>query len=1107
MSKINVVHRSSSIGNLILLSDDEIISIFKEIDKNFIRLIIRLKKKYAMYPKFSDIGEIKLRHITFDKSVIPVMSNSTGIILYSGVTRSVYINDKLQYLPDGSMLEISDLIIDLRIFSSYTGKLCIPFKFISDKTKYDLPCINLLNQKNDLDDIIMYYIILNKYVVSYFPINSVSVKKYTKYDDLNFSIFNEDSEIMVFYKSLLQKYYEINDNTDTSFSDSDYMYKTTVLINIFGSELVTSLKLFGNDEEIENFFQNLILYRNIENTIASSESEMIDIKIKILKYLNILEKNTTLEKYTKIKKLCDNFIDFDNFIEYINDIDPNMPDKIKKIYEYEEDFIKQQILNKCNHKKLLKKLYTTKNLKSIISIFGEIKKFTDKDNMSIYVMCKECKFIIMCEHKYIYYESLCSGMTHSQIMEKIIKFSDSENNSNDDVIYCKYCFEEFYLEGIVESDLQKNYGNFDLKYKKIINIYYDLIEKYITFSGGYSVNFKKNLINSCYTFFMEYNKDYNTNEYEFEADIIIYISSYILNIIKNNKNVSIKDVKKGSKISTHAKQLFGYIIKDFSTQFDKAKYTENHIFKNIINLFRTVSDVEIENKDEHIMSKLIKMIINTAVFSYIQKVLRINKKITFDTSPESYKKNIELILGRNPEIILQEKKKKGNIINIFEMSPNVSFSNHFNECYNNFLLYVKSLGNTKDMRNDKLFTEEEKISLALRIKSLAPAKRIYYPFRGFFLGEYLHRGIDQIVNFHLGTIYDEDGNLHNWNINIFNDGKGKLHESKTSKDINFTFVDEKCSKCNILKSETDTLDESKILINIKKKNEKIAFFKYYNMRCPEKKMHEFDKNICKYCGKKINEEDNKYYEKYKKVFKYTTGDDKIYEKKKKIITDDNTYNNFVTGYKYNESVIHEVLQIVNENNIDDFFTYEFLDRIGLFEEKKIEEVISAEYLPPKIFSDSRIKSLINIIFQIIFQYNNIRFYTSESIVDLEKTQHIVLSDISDNFNEKVKTFFKLSTPENLHCFLKEFLCTILLNIYNTGNEISKKIFEKIILLISEHEKFQSLTLIQNFNSSLAENDDILEDFDIETFEMDDKEEGDEDIIPPEEIEDENGESW
>jgi hypothetical protein len=140
---------------------------------------------------------------------------------------------------------------------------------------------------------------------------------------------------------------------------------------------------------------------------------------------------------------------------------------------------------------------------------------------------------------------------------------------------------------------------------------------------------------------------------------------------------------------------------------------------------------------------------------------------------------------------------------------------------------------------------------------------------------------DLVKKVPLSRLYDENGERHEWTTFLWSAGGYKsvanaivetvgkkkspatsllltanetkkmllqaLHEGKASPLKNYALTDWVCSTCGVHWSQADQLDEKKVRTRLEAREKLYSFYTYYESRCPEHGMHEFD--AATKCGK------------------------------------------------------------------------------------------------------------------------------------------------------------------------------------------------------------------------------------------------------------------
>jgi len=195
----------------------------------------------------------------------------------------------------------------------------------------------------------------------------------------------------------------------------------------------------------------------------------------------------------------------------------------------------------------------------------------------------------------------------------------------------------------------------------------------------------------------------------------------------------------------------------------------------------------------------------------------------------------------------------------------------FYESYNLFHEYVTKLYNHKEYNN-----------FLIRLNDFKKIEYRFYLVKKFFsLNSYFYFPAKHTTKYKkhdlkISKLYDEQGIKHKWDIYCYEDEELTIAELLKKDSWSDPLLDIKCSICNIRKSNTKTLDCNKIEKALKSSYTIDTFFIFYQTRCPEENLHNFENNICTKCGIQYsfitNKDENskKYYNKYYPLFKEIT---------------------------------------------------------------------------------------------------------------------------------------------------------------------------------------------------------------------------------------------
>ena len=201
----------------------------------------------------------------------------------------------------------------------------------------------------------------------------------------------------------------------------------------------------------------------------------------------------------------------------------------------------------------------------------------------------------------------------------------------------------------------------------------------------------------------------------------------------------------------------------------------------------------------------------------------------------------------------------------------------FYESYNLFHEYITKLYNRKEY-NEFLI----KLNNFKKIEHRIYLVKKFFNLNSYFYFSAKHSTKYKKKDIKISELYDENGRKHKWDIYCYEDEELTIKELLKKDSWSDPLLDVKCSICNIRQSNTKTLDCNKIEKALKASYTIDTFFIFYQTRCPEENLHNFENNICTKCGIKYtfmtNKDENsrQYYNKYYDNFKKATSE--IYQR-------------------------------------------------------------------------------------------------------------------------------------------------------------------------------------------------------------------------------------
>jgi hypothetical protein len=682
-----IIDESNRINPILKLDKKKII-----IDKNQITLNYRINSKYI---------NKKLSTLDLKNYIIPALNHFTILGLY---------NDKLHfnipYKLNDISLELNNLFNKI---SKFNTNIFIKSIKYTNKALFSLESVNI----NDLVTLYKYILIqfklyTNNKELLYNTRNSLDTVDFNK--DL---IKDNEDFILYFNKNKREK-----KNIDI---DKCNLFLTHKIGDYFSNNIYNSF----NNDDLLHLYENIYIY--------SLDNEKIQNIIK-----NIIKQKQFQKEYQKNLLLLENKILINNKLEYIakkkfpnlfnvnspenlfnkfNKFDINkIPKKFKEVIildlKKNEDYIKNQIYNKCKHKNVLKSFYSSINK---YQSFHELLKFIKKDNIkdnNIY-KCNICSYNLICPHIVDYYilffnkniQNKNDDYIHLKILNKFMSKAPI-----DMIYYCRICGEELGKSYDIEQNIEfkDNIRQNTLEYSDdtsvmIQNTISYIVYTYISFKDiNIKIN-KQQIINyiidniSLYINNIEkklrksknYDNEKVTNLINFNIIVftyacIIFIMNKYTNLVFNKINKSKKFeniiVQKETKVASGSKKKLKKINggKSMSKSMNNIKENFREAYDLIINTnYLLLSKLDYNKNSEIIKNILVKS------YTFINN----SNELELDTKKIN---NLELIF--NSSIY----KYYFNVKNIYPITKdnnnkrkNISYMLNFSDMYKSTLKKVK----------------------------------------------------------------------------------------------------------------------------------------------------------------------------------------------------------------------------------------------------------------------------------------------------------------------------------------------------------------------------------------------------------------------------------
>lgn len=814
---------------------------------------------------------------------------------------------------------------------------------------------------------------------------------------------------------------------------------------------------------------------------------------------------------------------------------------VEKEYEQRKKYLAAMVNNKCAHVPIYKKLRRANQSKDERKYLAELREFfstyasahasahanTTHNKVSAatspMITCKVCKFDIICPHYIEIIES--RGRPMIELKARLLKYIDDAQSK--DQYYCKICGEiltqEVFHESMILRDVMENitdelktmmWGEISsllqlLKFNAIINMN-NLIKKIIESISPFIIDIEKQILKS---------KTSGAEEIKSKKRlyVVIYAFAYIIHLVLSNYynkklDMSFRDyaIKKPNKAIV---DLLGFAIKNiiFSRNIiiKTSQMTPDIIKEKLIQAYKLQSrDAStIETGDAYDIKNTLSI---DPTYAYAAKIYKImGKKVKPDDILGANWKDFDVIY-KNVRIEPAKIIVKGAKDMVQNIQKNIVDS------FNAFFGYIK----------DKVYRAPVYKSFTVKKEELYRYSEVYQKYKDE-CGEIKAREAEiirrqQYYNqqpygvltnenpttfkrrvLPLGRIYDEDGRRHDWSIFITS---GQKTSELTLKDIikarengsSIEITDLKCGVCKVLRSQEGIFDDGKIKESLRYKNILNNFFRFYENRCPEGGMHDFDGDKCKKCaytlGMKNQPEESKiYFKKYHAVFQKEQDEFRSVASEPAIKTAAEIALEVAPKtleFTYDHAKIIELATALDIN-------HRLIFSLGAVENAEYGDVASGKFVPAESEekSDPRIEILISYISNLILQYNQLRYYGRlykppaflAQIVDADISRTEInklseLPDIFNGFNEKAARIKSVKKPQETVSFLLQYLCESLLEIYKSKlhPEICKKFVQHFIEKILYAEKM--LTKPGYFSWSILYGGDVKESVDVNFIE-------------------------
>jgi hypothetical protein len=1107
LEKIKIVSTSKNILNIFTANELEIESQFEDhLKDNFIIIAKRLQKIPFMYSNIIDntSDTILLRNLLYIPSIYPIISKkNTEIYTRTPFKTNIILDNEIYSIPPETQIYLTELAVDLNkqgeffpyneYFKDVIMSHLIKHGYIIPEYTHDThntqneQNIIIIPFKNDIIKILTNLTNQIKYANQYYW--SYALESYIF--NTTFYFLHHKPVPVIYSTYNITSWYDNQTIKNIKFllkNDSDWVYNMSPLIDLKNNiDLLLYISTESNSEHVNNYFINKELEQIRHEKLLISKKQSIKQSNLAKRYIIIIEKKLGSELYRKILKELNksqkisssmnisSLYDIKDSDTVLSFLTKEQRELVKVEYNRQENYIESYKNNKCSHIEIYKQLIHSKDTN-----FSRLHllKLTEYFSQVIdgFHMCKNCKFRIICSHKYEKIKNEIERVPLDVINNNLYNYTIKVKILNSNTYYCKYCGEQLLRDIILDDfEVKKKTVIYEDDYDMRSFIWSVLIPIVKSIPIG---NEKQVLIFISNTLRPIIYRQFTIFDNTTKLSIVMHCYAYILKIIKEQK-INFFEIKPDTPTSKVAEQLISLINVKYRTLIKELNMTTITLKTEFTNAYKNIIDLNViptSNTELEFANFLINIdpIYHFAKTIYIL-TSKANKsaKNDFTVSPQELKTEFETIMGNSVPVLVKSAKKNvknpnySNIINKrFGSVLNVDDIDYFYKIpelnvYSNLLPIDNANKILNDYITKKNMSITERNAMNIQVSYIMLYKYInnifnridYLEFRKTLdlvrsieeqtiKDQSIYRSIYRIrhVNSHfvkknidITRLYDENGSKHLWNIYYY--GSKKYNKPPSSKESELT--DLGCSVCGIKRSNTSTLDLQKTKTAVNAMSDLHSFYIFYKVRCPVSELHTWSMDRCTKCGfemaitYKIN--NNKldssvfdYYHKYLNVFEQHSMQNNdittfLVEKKE--------YQEEVQHFEWNYTIIIKTAQIF-KINVDSILT------IGLFENKSYEDDVKSEPI-----------QLINIY----LAHTELIYVLSKSKNDIKKDYH------------KIYKYLLYNKPyEITHKFVIQSICEILLSIQDI------EYATEIITTVIHHQKMTSIPTM----SSITDDRDV-----------------------------------
>lgn len=1112
--------------------------------------LISKQREWTEKTSSNDIAELLVRKIIFalddiNKSIIPIVALSKvkfGSAEKPGsvTTLTTTINKRTQCVTPNKIPHIVPAYNEMKIQALQAHGL--PFNFTPTLLKDDL--IKLFN----LQVSYLTYIMQKHALVALPPI--IPHNFYPKSPEFAVSKLFQKIDALGWNKLpktfMEAAIYELHAN---GFFPA---YKLSLLKGVDSSDVENELTERKKIERWKSFLnENKIKQTEIQNKLSTL---MTIIEQKLGKSVKKIE--AAIRETPTLKSFPDKILDI---------LPANEASLIKQEYQRRQKYTAAYFSNKCPHLSVMKKYRAAVNQAASKTLFNDVRNYFGEKTGGLHY-CRLCKFEIMCSHEVEYTENMFAGTQPSQIKANMNKYIDFSIHLRS--IFCKYCGEIISTgESFIATESNQI---MDEELKTFLWVEVAVLMKTLKFDKLVDTSqLITSIRDSIYSFMFDMEKQILKSKTNTAAETkakkklyaTIYAFAYIIRLVMSNKNISFKGFQPSAKnpLVDIIKHVIGLIVS-----------LRNVVIRDIVGMNQDIiknSLIEAYKMMNHMGSQIISITEAPEDLNYIVKldpvfkyVYKFNKSVSMNlaskkggskiTKPKSTK--LSKLTKQKPQdtALINEligidnfsKIKRPQIGNIeFKWAPSYKIVDvnqpHMVIIKKSFMQFMNSVENR--VYDNKIYKESgikpprgDPLAIAAPITlgvyldnwkqwdEINAQENIYLFYKKAQTAKTFtvtHFGKTESTRMFfkqhdlLSRVYDEDGNLHKFEIGVFRvagdaeNAKDNITEQTAgqlataiNKGVveNLKLIDYRCSVCKILKSETVKLSESKIRESIESKTSSGNFFRFYEQRCPEGNVHEFDGNVCKKCGLDLTWKPQsvfgiEYYKKYRGLYVKQREEFKT----NIVFTEPHQVPETGTEFKDWNHNFNSILQLAKIADVNS----KAIAALGDTEKIDYNEIISGTFIPAETeeYYITRNYKITSYIRGLLLEYNLLRNYQkiikpSREIIalidDSKFPKHklnelpVLLPERNDDIKEL--DFQRQRKPRELTNYLIQRFCEISMLIMDTGNKQTEELrkmfvirFVKKILrgeeLLSKHGWFNysmlySMEKTRDYDSNFVE---------------------------------------